>query len=204
MIEASRYDQARERISTQGFTPEIQTKISLFLSSTKSGNLMFHAGVQWQPRLDPVHQAMLAQYSRELEALTLLSRTTHWSLNPALTMRVSQILAPLTLAWGQVMLPPGPLLNPRAAYRGISLGHAQLARIRLAPVIPDHTDPLNPFVVALQRIELENGRLLQTQIRLLKNMPTEIPLAEREARVAADQHLVNGVFNDFLRWLAAD
>ena len=29
-------------------------------------------------------------------------------------------------------------------------------------------------------------------------------LAEREARVAADQHLVNGVFNDFLRWLAAD
>ncbi|NCA89834.1 MAG: hypothetical protein EOM92_13235 [Gammaproteobacteria bacterium] len=204
MIEASTYDQARKRISALGFTPDIQTKITLLLSTAKSGNLMFHAGVQWLPRLDLIHQAMLTQYSRELEALTLLSRTTQWSLNPALAIRGGQILAPLTLAWGQVMLPPGPLLNPQAAYRGISLGHAQLARIRLAPVIPDQVDPLNPFIVALQRIELENGRLLQTQIRLLKDMPTSVPLADREARVLADQQLVDGVFNDFLHWLASD
>ena len=45
--------------------------------------------------------------------------------------------------------------------------------------------------------------MLQTQIRLLKNIGTEIPIEEREALVEQDQELVNGVFSQFLTWLAA-
>jgi len=56
--------------------------------------------------------------------------------------------------------------------------------------------------VALQRIEQENGRMLQTQIRLLKSIGTDIAPAEREALVEQDQELVDGVFNEFLAWLA--
>ena len=203
MIDPALYDQARDRIAASGFTPEIQTKITLFLCTAKNGNLMFHSSVQWMQNLNVVQQFILSQYSRELEAVTLLSRTTQWAANPALAVEASRIAAPLMLAWGQIMLPPGPLLNPQAAYRGISLGHAQLARLRLLPVSPENADPLNPFVVALQRIEQENGRMLQTQIRLLKNIATEIPVEEREALVEQDQELVDGVFNDFLTWLAA-
>lgn len=203
MIDPLRYDQARDRIALAGFTPEIQTKIALLLTTTKNGNLIFHSGVQWMRNLNVVQQFILSQYSRELEAVTLLSRTTQWSRDPALAMEGSRIVAPLVMAWGQVMMPPGPMLNPQAAYRGISLGHAQLARIRLAPVIPENADPLDPFVVALQRIEQENGRMLQTQIRLLKSMGSEVPLEDREGLVEADQKLVDGVFNDFLQWLAA-
>lgn len=203
MIDPALYDQARDRIAANGFTPEIQTKITLLLCTAKNGNLMYHSSVQWMQNLSIVQQFILSQYSRELEAVTLLSRTTQWSKDPMLAMEGSRIVAPLMMAWGQVMLPPGPLLNPQAAYRGISLGHAQLARIRLAPVIPDNAYPLDPFVVALQRIEQENGRMLQTQIRLLKNIGAEIPLEEREALVEQDQQLVNGVFNEFLGWLAA-
>jgi hypothetical protein len=95
------------------------------------------------------------------------------------------------------------MFDPQSVYRGISLGHAQLARIRLNAVIPDDADPLDPFVVALRRIEQENGRMLQTQIRLLKNIGTEIPIEEREALVEQDQELVDGVFSQFLTWLAA-
>ena len=40
--------------------------------------------------------------------------------------------------------------------------------------------------------------MLQTQIRLLKNIGAEIPLEEREALVEQDQQLVDGVFNEFL------
>ena len=203
MIDSALYDKARDHIAAHGFTPEIQTKITLLLLTTKNGNLIFHSGVQWMQNLNVVQQFILSQYSRELEAVTLLSRTTQWSKNPALAIEGNRIVAPLMLAWGQIMLPPGPMFNPQAAYRGISLGHAQLARIRLLPVIPDSADPLDPFVVALNRIEQENGRMLQTQIRLLKNIGTEIPIEEREALVEKDQELVDGVFNEFLTWLAA-
>ena len=203
MIDPALFDQARDRIAADGFTPEIQTKITLFLCTAKNGNLMFHSSVQWMQNLNVVQQFILSQYSRELEAVTLLSRTAQWATDPTLAVEASRIAAPLMLAWGQIMLPPGPMLNPQAAYRGISLGHAQLARISLLPVIPENADPLDPFVVALQRIETENGRMLQTQIRLLKNIGTEIPIEEREALVEQDQELVDGVFSQFLIWLAA-
>lgn len=203
MIDAALYDRARERIATLGFTPEIQTKLTLLICAAKNGNLMFHAGVQWMPQLNLVQQFVLTQYARELEAVTLLSKTARWSPSPLLAIKAGRIAAPLTLAWAQLMLPPGPMLDPQAAYRGISLGHAQLARIRLLPVIPDDADPLDPFVVALQRIEQENGRMLQTQIRLLKSVGTEIPIEQREALVGKDQELVDGVFSRFLEWLAA-
>lgn len=173
------------------------------MCAAKNGNLMFHAGVQWMPQLNLVQQFVLSQYLRELEAITLLSKTVSWSANPLLAVHAGRIVAPLSAAWAQIMLPPGPMLNPQAAYRGISLGHAQLARIRLLPVIPDNADPREPFVVALQRIEQENGRMLQTQLRLLKTLGADIAIEEREAMVGADQDLVDRVFSRFLEWLAA-
>lgn len=203
MIDPARYDQARDRIAAAGFTPAIQTKIALLLCAAKNGNLTFHAALQWAPNLGVVQQFLLSQSARELEAIAVLNVATKWSRDPALLLEGSRIVAPLALAWSQVMLPPGPMLNPQAAYRGISLGHAQLARIRLLAVIPEDADALDPFVVALRRIEQESGRMLQTQIRLLKNIGTEIAIAEREARVQQDQELVDGVFDAFLRWLAA-
>ena len=109
MIDPALYDQARDRIAANGFTPEIQTKITLLLCTAKNGNLMFHSSVQWMQNLNVVQQFILSQYSRELEAVTLLSRTTQWSKDPALALEGSRIVAPLMMAWGQIMLPPGPL-----------------------------------------------------------------------------------------------
>jgi hypothetical protein len=203
MIDPARYDKARDQIAAAGFTPAIQTKIALLLCAAKNGNLMFQAGMQWAPDLGVAQQFLLSQSARELEAVALLNRTTRWSHDPALLLHGSRIVAPLSLAWSQVMLPPGPMFNPQAAYRGLSLGHAQLARIRLLAVIPDQADPLDPFVVALRRIEQENGRMLQTQIRLLKGIDIDTPIEEREARLEQDQQLVDRVFDDFLSWLAA-
>jgi hypothetical protein len=203
MIDPALFDKARDRIAADGFTPDIQTKIALLLSAAKNGNLIFHGHLQWMPNLGVVQQFIISQSARELEAVTLLTRTTEWSQNPTLALEASRITAPIALAWGEIMMPPGPLFNPQAAYRGLSLGHAQLARIRLLPVIPENADPAAPFVVALNRIEQENGRMLQTQIRLLKSVGVEIPLEEREALVERDQELVDAVFSEFLAWLAA-
>jgi hypothetical protein len=203
MIDPSLYDEARDRIAAAGFTPAIQTKIALVLSTAKSGNLMFNASLQWMPKLGLAKQFIISQSSRELEAITLLASTTIWDRDVALVFDAGRITAPLMMAWGQIMMPPGPAFSPPAGYRGLSLGHAQLARLRLTPVIPDNLDPLDPFAIVVQRIEQENGRMLQTQIRLLKSIGTETALDQREALVEKDQALVDAVVSQFLAWLAA-
>jgi hypothetical protein len=207
MIDPSLYDRARDHIAATGFTSDLQTRITLILCAAKTGNLAFHSTMQWLPNLGVIEQFVISQAARELEAVTLLTRTTQWSPNPALALEANRIAAPLTSAWTRILMAPGPLLDPTAVYRGLSLGHAQLARIRLLPVIPDEANPPtaspHPFVVALHRIEQENGRMLQTQIRLLKNVGEDIPLDERERLIEDDQQLVDGVFGEFLAWLAA-
>lgn len=203
MIDPALYDQARDRIAADGFTPDIQSKLALVVCAAKNGNLLFQSQAQWLPNLGVAQQFFISQAARELEAVTLLLRTTQWSTNPALALEAQRIVAPLLAAWAKVMQFPGPLFNPQAVYRGISLGHAQLARIRLTPIIPEKTDPLNPFALALQRIEQENGRMLQTQIRLLKTLGSELPLEAREVLVEQDQEIVDGVFSNLLAWLSA-
>lgn len=203
MINPTLYDQARDQIARSGFTPDIQSKIALVVCAAKNGNLLFQNQAQWIPKLGVVEQFFISQAARELEAITLLMRTTRWSPQAQLAIEAGRIAAPLVAAWGGILRFPGPLFNPAAIYRGISLGHAQLARIRLTPIIPEQADPLDPFVIVLQRIEQENGRMLQTQIRLLKTMGTDIPLQERESLVEADQEIVDGVFSELLAWLAA-
>lgn len=202
MIASELYDRARDRIAERGFTPQVQAKIALLLTAAKNGNLAFHGVVQWLPALGVAQQFVISQAARELEAVTLLARTTQWFAAPGLVMQASRITAPLAMAWGRVMQPPGPMFSPAAIHDGLSLGHAQFARIRLAPIVPD--GEATPFAVALARIEQENGRMLQTQIRLLKVLGGDVPLAEREERIEADQALVDGVMTEFLGWLAAD
>jgi hypothetical protein len=196
------YDQARDCIAAHGFTPAVQAKIALVLGAAKNGNLAFQAVMQWVPALGVAQQFIISQAARECEAVALLARTAQWLGSPALLPEAGRITAPLLSAWGRVMQLPGPLFSASAVYRGLSLGHAQFARMRLAPILPDDAG-VHPFAVALARIEQENGRMLQTQVRLLKVLGGDIPLAEREALIEADQALVDGVMSAFLAWLAA-
>lgn len=201
MIDPALYDQARDRIAAGGLTPEIQTKISLVLCAVDNANLLFQNQAQWHPAAGLAQQFFISQTFRELEGVTLLIRTTQWTANPLLFFHAQRIVFPLLMAWCETLQLPGPMLDQAAFYRGISLGHAQFSRMRLLPIIPDNIDPLIPYAVALQRIEQENGRMLQTQIRLLKYVGTELPLEQREALIESDQEIVDGVFNAFLTWL---
>jgi hypothetical protein len=204
MIDSALYDQTRDHIATEGFTAEVQTKIAFFINASKTGNVAYHSWVQWMVGLNVAQQQALSQYSREIDAISLLARTARWSSDPLLFIRGQQIVAPLASAWSQILFAPlGPLLNSGAAYRGMALGHAQLARVRLTPIIPDSADALDPFVVALRRVEQENARMLQLQIRMLKHMDRESSLEAREAEAESYQRLVDEVFRAFLNWIAS-
>ena len=83
----------------------------------------------------------------------------------------------------------------------LAFGHALLARVRLAPVMPAAVDELDPFVVALRRIEQENGRMIQAQIRLLKDGASPLPVEERTRLIEDEQSVVDGAFGRFLESL---
>ena len=202
MISATLYDRAREAIAASGFDSDTQTRIALFVGTVKSLNAALLAAAQLLPATSAAYPFVHGQFFRESEFATLLVRVTRWSMNPQIYWQSTALGAPLWKEWWRIQGPFGTLLDPRAAYRGLAFGHALFARLRLAPVMPQTADALDPFVIALQRIEQENGRMIQAQIRVLKEMPVSIPLAEREQVVDEEQQIVDAVFARFLEWLA--
>jgi hypothetical protein len=50
-----------------------------------------------------------------------------------------------------------------------AFGHAVHAVTRPAALLPEHVAPMDPFALAMRRIELESGRLMQSQIFFLKS-----------------------------------
>ena len=158
----------------------MQTRISLFLGAAKSVNAAILGAVELQPQITIAYPFVHGQYFREVEFAALLARVTRWSSNWATYAQGAKLATSLWTQWWQIQLPLGPALNPRAAYSALALGHALLARVRTAPLIPDNADEMDPFVAALRRIEQESGRMIQAQIRLLKDGGQ--PAAPRRAR----------------------
>lgn len=202
MIDSALYDAVRERLAATGFSADNQTRLSLLLMAAKQGNASFHAGSAWLPMQHPAQQFLLSQSFRETEALTVLQKVTQWSTDPACYVEATRLLAPLQTAWASLLFSGAALGTGPAYFKGIALGHATLSRIRLTPLLPDGLDPLDSYGVALLRIEQENSRLLQTQIRLLKHLAQDMPLDERETLIDAAQTQVDTVFTNYLNWLA--
>ena len=61
---------------------------------------------------------------------------------------------------------------------------------------------MDPFVAALRRIEQESGRMIQAQIRLLKDGASPLPMAEREQIIEEKQEAVDEAFGRFLQWIS--
>jgi hypothetical protein len=66
-----------------------------------------------------------------------------------------------------------------------ALGHAVHGGVRPAALLPENAAPLDPFVLAMRRIEFESGRLLQAQILFLKS--SDLAAARDEVVAAVDR-----------------
>jgi hypothetical protein len=71
-------------------------------------------------------------------------------------------------------------------------------------VLPADVDEFDPFVVAIRRIEQEGGRMIQAQIRLLKDGVGSLGAEQCEEIMEAKQAAVDAAFDRFLQWLAGD
>ena len=226
------YNAVRAVLDTRGFDADLQTRIALFLGATTTINAAILAPAQVQGGATAALPFVHGQYFREVEFASLLTRVTRWSPNPLLYVEgawltaplwaelvkcLPTLLAPMFSPMFSPMLPSmmslmsSPTTSPmnaafdgRAPFAALALGHALLGRVRLAPIIPANVDELDPFVVALRRIEQENGRMIQAQIRLLKDAASTLDQAERERIVADQQAVVDDVFARFLAGLAGE
>jgi len=202
-------DPAVSAMAAQYFTAhdpdaDEQTLISLFLQSIKAANVaalskIIMAPLDWLP-----FRVMHEQYFKEMEMISLLGKSTTWSMDP-------QVYADATafnLNFMQkthlmeLMLPAAPVepaIIERAFYEYLALSHALMSRIRFIPFFPPNKPLNSPFLNTLSEIEVNNGRLIQTQIRLLKELPTSLSMEEREEIIARNTQVVAEHFTDLLR-----
>lgn len=208
------YDRIRDGIAARGMTPAVETSIALFVCASKAVNLPFLAmagaslpAMAWQgggagdAASGIVWQYLNSQLFRESEALALLCRITRWTPDPMVYARSAPLVAPISTEAARVGFSGLPRQGQALGLEALAFGYALLATVRLTPILPADAAQ-QPFGVALARIEQENGRLLQTQIRLLKDGYPEIPRADREAAIAAKVAVVEAAFDSFLDSLA--
>lgn len=197
------FDAARSRLATAGFDAEMQTRISVFLGAAKNINAALMGEAALLP-ITGVSQAFVhSQLFREVEAASLLARVTRWSLLWPVYAEAARLSAPLWAELARCRGLAGPTIDQRAAFNGLALGHALLARVRVTPIIPQHIDELDPYVVALRRIEADSGRLIQLQVRLLQHAAQSRVVDDAEAIVEHEQQVVDDAYGAFLASLAA-
>lgn len=144
--------------------PRQQTRVAAFLMSAHGAQARQLATTMPMRLRQPWQVELHAQYCREMEMLSLLTRTTLWVPDPQLVF--------LLLQWEAAWL-PRPMPGAADHFHGLlvdmaALGHAIHAGIRPAALLPEGVAPMDSFVLAMRRIEFESGRLLQAQILFLK------------------------------------
>jgi len=145
--------------------PRQQTRVAAFLVSCHGAMarqlaiaLAFQTKTAW-------HTELNSQLYRESEIVSLLLRATSWAPDPELLF--------LLPSWEAAWLPrPTEGVADRTQAFIIdmaALGHALHAVIRPAALLPESAPMLDPFALALRKIELESGRLMQAQSMFLKS-----------------------------------
>ena len=201
---AKLYDAARAALARRGLDADAQTGIALFLGAAKAVNAALLAPHVLAPWTTMAYPFVHGQWFREVEFASLLARVTRWSPNPLVYAEGAALVAPIWREWSRIQATGAAFGAPGATCGALALGHALLARVRLAPVLPADIGELDPFVVAIRRIEQEGGRMIQTQIRLLKDGNAPAVVAGREKVVEDEQTIVDEAFARFLQWLAGD
>lgn len=194
---------ARQYFLDHALSNETQSRISLFLQSFKIANLVMLTKVEIRPLDWRLYRFFHAQYFKEAEFAILLSRTTKWSLNPRIYVDASKRSLML---WkrGKVGRRALSSFNKNLEFlEYLALSHALMSEIRFIPLFPPIWDLMsNAFLNALNEVEEENGRQMQVQIRLLKELESPLTVHEKTKLIEVQRGIVRDLFADFLESLA--
>lgn len=150
--------------------PRQQTRVAAFLISAH-GALARQFALVLPAKFDAAWQTELnAQFYRESEIVSLLTRATAWIPDFALV----SMAASWEMAWLPAPVDGIADHGRKQAIHLAILAHAVHAAIRPAALLPMEATADDPFAFALRRIEFESSRLLQAQILFLKG-PDLVP-----------------------------
>jgi hypothetical protein len=184
--------------SRHGLESAEQTRISLFVLAVKQANSMILSKVEFQTLDWTAYSFLHNQYYREIELATLLSRATSWSSDMSIYMEMTQFDAKF---WQKTQIGKyvwGSIARDLNFFEYLALSHAFMSEIRFIPLFPAQWKLDTPFLQTLYNMEVESGRLIQMQIRLLKEMDLNLSLEKKEMLVEKKRSDVENLFKDFL------
>ncbi|MFL0809144.1 MAG: hypothetical protein K6L76_01900 [Agarilytica sp.] len=173
-------DVARQHFASKPLGPDEKTRICLFLQSVKSTNAAILSKIEFQPFEWLPYKHMHTQYYKDIEQSTLLAKATEWSLNPILYMDATRINLNLWQKADVNRFMSGHFELDENLYEYLALSHAFMSEIRILSFLPPDYDLNDPFIHCLQEIDEENGRQIQIQVRMLKDMAIDISEEAKE------------------------
>ena len=163
--------------------PRQQTRVAAFLLSCHGAMVRQLAIALALQTKAAWHAELNSQLYRESEIVSLLLRATSWAPDPELIF--------LLPSWEAAWLPrPTEDIADRAQAFIIdvaALGHALHAVIRPAALLPESAPMLDPFALALRKVELESGRLMQAHSMFLKSADL-LPLRNAVSTAIESRH----------------
>lgn len=187
--------------SKNGLESAEQTRISLFVLAIKQANSMILSKVEYHALDWTTYSFLHNQYYREIELATLLHRATAWSSDISIYTEMAQFAVKF---WQKTQIGKyiwGSISHDTKFFEYLALSHAFMSEIRFIPLFPAQWKLETPFLQTLYNMDVESGRLIQTQIRLLKEMELNLGLDEKEMLVGKKRANVESLFKDFLALL---
>jgi len=190
--------QAKALFGEQRLGPDQQTRIALFIQGVKGINAAILAKIEFQPLEWAPYRFLHNQCFKEVELSTLIARATEWSTNPAVYMDATSLNLALWQETDAAKYLQGPFEIDLQFYEYLALSHAFMADIRFLPLLPAHLPLDTPFLAALAEIEEENGRQIQSQIRLLKDLDLGLDNDRKEALIERKWTVVESLYDRLL------
>jgi len=198
-------DKAALYLKEHGLCDIEQTKITLFVQGTKIANSLIFPRIElqqidWQP-----YKFFIYQMYKNMESSYLLAKATKWTWNHLVYWRFQQIAASF---WDQADIGRYIASNwtldetKVRLYEFLAFSHALLSQIRISPLVVDL--PVDDYLALINEIEEDNGRQIQLQVRLLKDMEVPLTLDQKEDISLTERIKVGAVYQKFLKFLCED
>ncbi|MBA1146793.1 hypothetical protein H0Z60_06940 [Ectothiorhodospiraceae bacterium WFHF3C12] len=194
---------AKALLADHSLGPDQQTRIALFIQGVKGINAAVLAKIEFQPFEWAPYRFLHNQYFKEVELSTLIGRATEWSTNPMVYMEATSLNLALWEKTEAAKYMQAPFQVDALFYEYLALSHAFMADIRFLPLLPAHLPLDTPFLAALAEIEEENGRQIQSQIRLLKDLDIGLSDRDKEQLIDSKWAVVEGLYDRLLSEVTA-
>jgi hypothetical protein len=180
--------------------PRQQTRVATFLLSGHGAMVRQLAVALAMQTKAAWHTELNSQLHRESEIVALLLRATSWAPDPELLF----LLPSWEAAWLPKPIDGGVERAQAFIIDMAALGHALHAVIRPAALLPESAPMLDPFALALRKIEFESGRLMQAQIMFLKSADL-LPLRSAVTAAVESRHAqVSKLWDDMLSGIGVE